>query len=181
DEETSFGHLNAEPEAHTPGAQKRVLGISQLSPDPRQPRQFFDDKALGELAASIKQHGVLQPILVRPHKEIEGQYEIIAGERRWRASQRAQLHEVPVIIRDLDDAAALQIALIENLQRQDLNAIEEAKGYERLMAEFAYSQEEVAEVVGKSRSYVANIVRLLHLPDNVQEMVNKNELSASHA
>lgn len=181
DEEKSFTHLNAEPEAHTPDAQKRILGVGQLSPDPRQPRQYFDDKALAELAASIKIHGVLQPILVRPHKEIEGQYEIIAGERRWRASQKAQLHEVPVIIRDLDDAAALQIALIENLQRQDLNPIEEAKGYERLMEEFTYSQEDVAEVVGKSRSYVANIVRLLHLPSGVQDMVNKNELSASHA
>jgi ParB family chromosome partitioning protein len=181
DEEKSFVHLNADPEAHTPDAQRKVLGVGQLSPDPLQPRQHFDDKALSELAASIKQHGVLQPILVRPHKTIEGQYEIIAGERRWRASQRAQLHEVPVIIRDLDDAAALQIALIENLQRQDLNPIEEAKGYERLMEEFTYSQEDVAEVVGKSRSYVANIVRLLQLPAGVQEMVNKNELSASHA
>jgi ParB family chromosome partitioning protein len=181
DEEKSFVHLNADPEAHVPDAQRKTLGVGQLSPDPQQPRTFFDDRALAELADSIKVHGVLQPILVRPHKTIAGQYEIIAGERRWRAAQKAQLHEVPVIIRDLDDAAALQIALIENLQRQDLNAIEEAKGYQRLMDEFTYSQEDVAEVVGKSRSYVANIVRLLQLPSSVQGMVGKNELSAGHA
>lgn len=158
-----------------------TLGVGQLSPDPQQPRQFFEPKALEELADSIKVHGIIQPILVRPHKTIADHFEIIAGERRWRAAQKAQLHEVPVVIRDLDDATALQIALIENLQRQDLNAIEEAKGYVRLMEEFSYSQEVVAELVGKSRSYVANLVRLLQLPNSVQGMVAKNELSAGHA
>ncbi len=169
------------PEAHVPGTARKTLGVGQLSPDPQQPRQFFDDRALAELADSIKVHGIIQPILVRPHKTIPDHFEIVAGERRWRAAQKAQLHEVPVVIRELDDAVALQIALIENLQRQDLNAVEEAKGYVRLMEEFTYSQEDVAEVVGKSRSYVANLVRLLQLPASVQTMVAKNELSAGHA
>lgn len=170
-----------EPEKHVPGTARKTLGVGQLSPDPNQPRQFFDDRALAELADSIKVHGIIQPILVRPHKSIPDHYEIVAGERRWRAAQKAQLHEVPVVIRDLDDAVALQIALIENLQRQDLNAVEEAKGYVRLMEEFTYSQEDVADVVGKSRSYVANLVRLLQLPPTVQTMVAKNLLSAGHA
>ncbi len=158
-----------------------TLGVGQLSPDPHQPRQYFEPRALEELADSIKVHGIIQPILVRPHKSIPDHFEIIAGERRWRAAQKAQLHEVPVVIRDLDDSTALQIALIENLQRQDLNAVEEAKGYVRLMEDFSYSQEVVAELVGKSRSYVANLVRLLQLPSGVQAMVAKNELSAGHA
>lgn len=170
-----------EPEKHVPGTARKTLGVGQLSPDPNQPRQFFDDRALAELADSIRVHGIIQPILVRPHKSIPDHFEIVAGERRWRAAQKAQLHEVPVVIRDLDDAVALQIALIENLQRQDLNAVEEAKGYVRLMEEFTYSQEDVADVVGKSRSYVANLVRLLQLPPTVQTMVAKNLLSAGHA
>lgn len=170
-----------EPEKHVPGTARKTLGVGQLSPDPNQPRQYFDDRALAELADSIRVHGIIQPILVRPHKSIPDHFEIVAGERRWRAAQKAQLHEVPVVIRDLDDAVALQIALIENLQRQDLNAVEEAKGYVRLMEEFTYSQEDVAEVVGKSRSYVANLVRLLQLPPAVQTMVAKNLLSAGHA
>lgn len=183
DEETKFAVTESESgtESASSAHSKRTLGIEQLSPDPNQPRQFFDDKALSELTDSIKTHGLIQPILVRPHPHDEGRYEIVAGERRWRAAQRAQLHEVPVTIRDLDDATALQIALIENLQRQDLNAIEEAKGYQRLFDEFSYTQEKVAETVGKSRSYVANIVRLLQLPTSVQSMVSKNELSAGHA
>lgn len=181
DEETKFAAAAAPAEPPSSSAPKRTLGIGQLSPDPNQPRQFFDDKALSELTDSIKTHGLIQPILVRPHPHEEGRYEIVAGERRWRAAQRAQLHEVPVIIREMDDATALQIALIENLQRQDLNAIEEAKGYQRLFDEFAYTQEKVAETVGKSRSYVANIVRLLQLPISVQSLVSKNELSAGHA
>jgi len=160
---------------------RRTLGIEQLAPNPEQPRYVFDDAALEDLCESIREHGILQPILVRPHKTKDGEYEIIAGERRWRAAQMAQLHEVPVIIKELDDSAALQIALIENLQRQDLNAIEEAKGYQRLMEEFEHTQESVSEVLGKSRSHVANMIRLLNLPSSVQTMVSQGELSAGHA
>lgn len=179
DDEPNYTQID--PEAHTPGAQRKIVGIEQLEPNPDQPRHHFDEEALNNLAASIKEHGLLQPILVRPHKHNEDMFEIVAGERRWRASQIAQLHEVPIIIRDLDDSATLQIALIENLQRQDLNPIEEAKGYQRLMDEFGHTQESVSEVLGKSRSHVANMVRLLHLPGSVQTMVSKGDITAGHA
>ena len=160
---------------------RKTLGVEQLAPCADQPRKNFDEKALQELADSIAEHGLLQPILVRPSRDQDGKYEIIAGERRWRASQKAQLHEVPVIIRDMDDAVMLQIALVENLQRQDLNAIEEAKGYDRLVEEFGHSHEAVGDAVGKSRSHVANMIRLLQLPESVQKMVVSDQLSAGHA
>lgn len=162
-------------------ASRKTVGVEQLFPCADQPRTHFDDKAIAELAGSIAEHGLLQPILVRPDKTRENMYEIIAGERRWRASQKAQLHEVPIIIRDMDDDEMLQIALVENLQRQDLNAIEEAKGYHRLVEDFGHSHEEVGEAVGKSRSHVANMIRLLQLPESVQTMVVKDQLSAGHA
>lgn len=160
---------------------RKTVGVEQLFPCADQPRKHFDEKAIQELAGSIAEYGLLQPILVRPDKTREGMYEIIAGERRWRASQKAQLHEVPVIIREMDDAVMLQIALVENLQRQDLNAIEEAKGYDRLVEEFGHSHEAIGEAVGKSRSHIANMIRLLQLPDGVQDMVVDGQLSAGHA
>lgn len=160
---------------------RKTVGIENLFPDPKQPRQYFDENAITELATSIVEHGLLQPILVRPDKTRDGMFEIIAGERRWRASQKAQLHEVPIIIRDLDDNEAFQIALVENLQRRDLSSIEEARGYHRLMDEFGHSHEEIAKVVGKSRSHVANTVRLLDLPDAMHAMLDEGDISMGHA
>ncbi|MFA5592990.1 MAG: ParB/RepB/Spo0J family partition protein [Micavibrio sp.] len=181
DEEATFAVTGgAEPEA-VQGASRKTLGIGQLMPNPDQPRTFFDPKAIAELADSIRQYGLLQPILVRPAAGNSDMYEIVAGERRWRASQKAQLHEVPVIIRALDDAQVLKIALIENLQRQDLNALEEARGYQKLMDMFTLGAEDVGAAVGRSRSHVANMVRLLSLPESVLDMVVKGILSAGHA
>lgn len=180
DEEATFA-ISADQEQAVPGAARKVLGIGQLMPNPDQPRTHFDAAAINDLADSIRQHGLIQPILVRPVPGNADMYEIVAGERRWRASQKAQLHEVPVIIRDMDDAQVLQIALIENLLRQDLNAIEEAKGYQRLMDEYAFSPEDTGRAVSRSRSHVANMIRLLNLPESVQNMVVGGELSAGHA
>lgn len=160
---------------------RKTVGIEQIFPCESQPRTHFDEKAIQELAASITEHGLLQPILVRPDKTREGMFEIIAGERRWRASQKAQLHEVPIIIRDMDDDEMLQIALVENLQRKDLNPMEEARGYDRLAKEFDHSAEEIGEAVGKSRSHIANMIRLLQLPESVQTMVEVGDISAGHA
>lgn len=160
---------------------RRMLGIDQLQPSPFQPRQYMDETALAELAQSVAVHGVLQPILVRQKPGHSHIWEIIAGERRWRAAQKAQLHEVPVIIREFDDETAAEIALIENLQRADLNALEEAQGIKRLMDEYGHTQEKLAAVLGKSRSYVANMVRLLNLPVDVQMMMHGGKLSAGHA
>ena len=155
------------------------LKISQIEPNRSQPRRSFDDDALQELAQSISEHGVLQPILVRP--QIYGGYQIVAGERRYRASRLAGLKEIPAIIRELSDSETMQIALIENLQRRDLNVLEEAKGYKTLIDEYGFSQEDVARTVGKSRSAVANTLRLLGLPDEVKDMVENEKLSAGHA
>ncbi len=146
-----------------------------------QPRKFFDEDALQELADSIRQKGLIQPILVRPAPGREGLYEIVAGERRWRASQRAKLHEVPVVVRELEDTEALEIALIENVQRSDLNAMEEAFGYRQLIEKYEYSQETLAKNVGKSRPHIANMMRLVNLPDAVQDLVRTGKLSAGHA
>ncbi len=154
------------------------LPLDLLSPSSLQPRRHFDEKALDELAASIAEKGVLLPLLVRPDPKNEGRFEIIAGERRWRASQRAKVHEVPVHVTTLSDGEALEVALIENLQREDLTAIEEARGYKRLQEEFQHTQERVAVVVGKSRAHVANTLRLLTLPRSVQDLVDAGELSA---
>jgi ParB family transcriptional regulator, chromosome partitioning protein len=146
-----------------------------------QPRTHFNDTALNELADSIRQNGIMQPVVVRPSPKKKDQYEIIAGERRWRAAQLASLKEIPVIIRDLTDKQALELALIENIQRQDLSPLDEANGYQRLIEEFDYTQEELAGSVGKSRSHVANLLRLLSLPDDVKDMMNKGELTMGHA
>lgn len=156
-----------------------TLKISEIEPNRTQPRHDFDDKALAELADSIIQYGVLQPILVRPI--IGGGYQIVAGERRYRASRMAGLTEVPVVIRELSDGETMELALIENLQREDLTPIEEAQGYKTLMSEYGLSQEEVSKRVGKSRSAIANMLRLLTLPDEVVKMVADGSISAGHA
>ncbi|MQX37480.1 ParB/RepB/Spo0J family partition protein [Roseospira navarrensis] len=159
----------------------RLIPVDRLAPSPYQPRRTFDEAGLDELAESLRVRGVLQPLLARPDPNSPGAFEIVAGERRWRAAQRAGLHEVPVLLRDLDDRETLEVALVENLQRADLNPIEEAEGYRRLVDEFDHSQEDLAEVVGKSRSHVANAMRLLQLPVGVRDMVSEGALSAGHA
>jgi ParB family chromosome partitioning protein len=163
------------------GRDRRVLPIEFLEPNPYQPRRTFDEEALASLVASIKGQGIVQPILVRPAPGRGERYQIIAGERRWRAAQRARLHEVPVVIRELTDAEAAQIAIIENVQRADLTPIEEAEGYRRLIAEFEYTQEDLARTVGKSRSHIANTLRLLDLPGDVRALVEDGKLTAGHA
>jgi ParB family chromosome partitioning protein len=159
----------------------RAIPVEHLEPSPFQPRGDMDAAALADLADSIRARGILQPLLARPHPSQTGKFQIIAGERRWRASQQAGLHEVPVLVRDLTDMETMAAALVENLQRQDLNAIEEAEGYKRLFDEFGMTQEALAESVGKSRSHIANTVRLLNLPATVREEVKKGALSAGHA
>ena len=156
----------------------RLLPVSALAPHPDQPRRRFDDALLDELAGSIAARGLIQPIVVRPNGH---QFQIVAGERRWRAAQRAHLHEVPVVIRELSDAETLEIALVENIQRQDLNAIEEAQAYQRLAGEYGHTQEALAKIVHKSRSHVANLLRLLELPESVQASVVDGSLSMGHA
>src|SRR3954447_26610080 len=163
-----------------PRAQRKVP-IEFLEPNPRNPRRAFSQDELQDLADSIKQHGVIQPIAVRPLKGTSDRYEIIAGERRWRASQLAGLHEVPIVPLDVSDSDALELAIIENVQREDLNAIEEAQGYHALAEEFKRSQDEIAKIVGKSRSHVANMMRLTKLPDEVQALIASGDLSAGHA
>jgi ParB family chromosome partitioning protein len=160
---------------------QRKVPIEFLKANPRNPRRSFSDAELGELAASIKQHGVIQPIVVRPVRGAQDRFEIIAGERRWRASQIAGLHEVPIVPVDVSDSDALEIAIIENVQREDLNAMEEAQGYHALADEFKRSQDEIAKIVGKSRSHVANMMRLTKLPSEVQAFIASGQLSAGHA
>ena len=156
-----------------------TLRLSQIEPNREQPRKVFNEEALNELADSIREHGVLQPLLVRPLPG--GVYQLVAGERRWRASRMAGLQEVPVVIREMDEEQAMEIALIENLQREDLNAIEEASGYKLLMERYNMTQEQVAKRVGKSRPAIANALRLLNLPEPVLEMVEEGEVSPGHA
>lgn len=166
--------------AATPPAQSGSVqvAITTISPGPWQPRRLFDDAALADLATSIRQHGVVQPLLVRPSPDQPGRYELIAGERRWRAAQQAGLHELPVLVRDADDQMAAEIALIENIQRHDLSVIEEAAGYRRLMDDFGYRQEDLAKIIGKSRSHLANTMRLLNLPEAVQAMLTEGLVTA---
>ena len=158
----------------------RHLPIEAISPNPNNPRRRFDDAQLDELAQSLRDKGLLQPLVVRPRAEGEG-YEIVAGERRWRAAQRAGLHELPVLIRVVSDGEALEIALVENIQRSDLNALEEARAYAQLIEQFAYTQLQLAEAVGKSRSHIANTLRLLQLPESVRAQVEQGMLTAGHA
>ena len=157
------------------------VSIKDLTRNKLQPRKHFDKESLVELTNSIKEQGVIQPIVVRPNKLLEGKYEIIAGERRWLASQNAGLHEIPVVILNVDDVKSLEFAIVENIQRQDLNSIEEARGYRRLVDDFNYNQEKLSQFIGKSRSYIANSLRLLSLPEDVLLMVERGNLSAGHA
>lgn len=159
----------------------QTVALDLLDPNPDQPRRQFSEDALKELAESIRVKGVIQPLIVRPSKRTKGRYEIVAGERRWRASQMAQQHEVPVIVRELDDTEVLEIAIIENIQRADLNPIEEAMGYRQLMDRFGHTQDRLAEALGKSRSHIANLLRLLQLPEEVQGYLREGKLSAGHA
>ncbi|PKP94364.1 MAG: chromosome partitioning protein ParB [Alphaproteobacteria bacterium HGW-Alphaproteobacteria-16] len=161
-----------------PSSGIRMLPVSSMAPHPEQPRRHFDEDALDELAKSIALRGVIQPIVVRPHGK---EYQIVAGERRWRAAQRARLHEVPVVVRDLDEAETLEIAIIENIQREDLNAIEEAQAYAKLIADFGHTQEALAKIVHKSRSHIANLLRLLDLPETVRQRVVEGTLTMGHA
>jgi len=160
--------------------QSRALPVEQLTPGPFQPRRRFDQEDLRELAESVREQGVIQPILVRRAPDGD-KYQIIAGERRWRAAQLAQLHEVPVLVREFDDQTAMEIAIVENVQRRDLTPLEEAEGYRRLIDEYSHSQDDIARAVGKSRSHVANTLRLLNLPDEVRVLVEDGQLTAGHA
>ncbi|MEO1020024.1 MAG: ParB/RepB/Spo0J family partition protein [Pseudomonadota bacterium] len=164
-----------------PKTPDRSIPIENVEPNPEQPRRDFDKEALRDLAASIEEKGIIQPIIVRPSPRKAGNFEIVAGERRWRGAQMAQLHDVPVLIRDLDDAEVLEIAIIENVQRSDLNPVEEAAGYNQLMERFGHTQEKLAQALGKSRSHIANLVRLLTLPKDVQGFLRDGSLSAGHA
>lgn len=156
----------------------REIEIARIRPNPHQPRIHFTEESIAELADSIAQRGVLQPILLRPNAE---GFEIVAGERRWRAAQRAQLHSIPAIVRDIDEASMAELALIENIQREDLNAIEEAEGYRQLIERHGHTQDGVAKIVHKSRSHVANLLRLLDLPESVRESLVKGDISMGHA
>jgi ParB family chromosome partitioning protein len=155
--------------------------VEQVQPNPDQPRRAFDDGALQELAASIAEKGVIQPLIVREHPTRTGIYEIVAGERRWRASQIAQIHNVPVIVREYTDTEVLEVAIIENIQRADLNPIDEGAGYRQLMQKFGHTQEQLSSVLGKSRSHIANVIRLLNLPDGVRNYLVEGKLTAGHA
>ncbi|WP_022703708.1 ParB/RepB/Spo0J family partition protein [Pseudorhodobacter ferrugineus] len=160
--------------------QDSLIAVEKLLPNPNQPRRDFTPEALENLAASIRQKGVLQPLIVRPIAGTDT-YEIVAGERRWRAAQIAQVHRLPVVVRDFDDTEVLEVAIIENIQRADLNAIEEAAGFRQLMDRFGHTQEKIAEALSKSRSHIANLLRLLNLPSDVQGYIRDGKLSAGHA
>ena len=161
--------------------QTSKVSINELIRNKFQPRKNFNKESLDELTKSIKEQGVIQPIVVRPNKSSDGKYEIIAGERRWIASQNAGLHEVPIVVLDVDDVKSLEFAIVENVQRQDLNPIEEARGYQRLTDVFNYNQDKLSNFIGKSRSYIANSLRLLSLPEEILLMVEQGDLSAGHA
>jgi ParB family chromosome partitioning protein len=176
-----LGDAAAEAAPHSTGPRAaKLIPVGNIRPNAYQPRRNFTKDEMEELTSSVRAHGVLQPILVRRDAKDPNRYELIAGERRWRAAQGAQLHEIPAVIRDLTDTEALELALIENLQREDLTPIEEARAYRRLMAEFGHTQEKLSQALGKSRSALANTVRLLELPDEVQAMIERGQLTAGH-
>jgi ParB family chromosome partitioning protein len=175
-----IGDMAAETSVDRPRGQRR-LPTAALRPNPRNPRRAFPEAELDELVASLRERGIIQPIVARPVQGATDVYEIIAGERRWRAAQRAGLHEVPVVIIEANDAEALQLAIIENVQRADLNPLEEAEGYRALIEEFGNSQDEIAKIVGKSRSHVANTLRLLKLPETIKSYIHSGKLFAGHA
>ena len=169
------------PGPHVGRDDRTTLPVDKIRSSRFQPRRNFDREELDALTQSIREVGLIQPVLVRPHPDHPDFYELIAGERRWLAAQGARLHEIPVVIRDVSDRAALEFALVENVQRQDLTPVEEAEGYRRLMEDFGHTQEDLARVVGKSRSHVANMMRLLSLPESVKDMLERRELTAGHA
>jgi len=162
-------------------SQKNKLGISEIVPNKYQPRKNFDEENLNDLVNSIRERGIIQPIIVRKSEDQISKYEIIAGERRWLAAQKAGLHEVPVVITEADDLKSLEFAIVENVQRHDLNPLEEAQGYQRLINEFSYDQEKVSKFIGKSRSHVANCLRILSLPQEILKLIENKKLSAGHA
>ena len=162
-------------------SQYNTAAISDLSRNPYQPRQNFKEEKLDELANSIRKNGIIQPIAVRENKSQPGKYEIVAGERRWLAAQKAGLHDIPVVVTDADDLKSLEFAIVENVQRHDLNPLEEAQGYKRLIDEFAYDQDKVSKFIGKSRSYISNSLRLLNLPKEVLDFVEQKKITAGHA
>ncbi|WP_273510315.1 ParB/RepB/Spo0J family partition protein, partial [Planktotalea frisia] len=172
-EPTSSSNSSARPDL--------IVPVEKVFPNPDQPRRSFTDEHLRDLSASIKAKGIIQPLIVRKRSTGNGEYEIVAGERRWRAAQMAQLHEIPVLVRDFTDTEVLEVAIIENIQRADLNPVEEAAGFRQLMDKFGHTQEKLAEELGKSRSHIANLLRLLHLPADVQELLVEGRLSAGHA
>jgi len=176
-----IGDMGSETQVIDRGRGQRRVPIEFLKPNPKNPRRSFSEAELDELAASIKERGIIQPIVVRPAKGQANAFEIIAGERRWRAAQRAGVHDVPVVTLEATDEESLELAIIENVQRSDLNPLEEAGGYQQLMDQFKHSQDDVAKVVGKSRSHVANTLRLLKLSDPVKAYINNGKLSAGHA
>lgn len=176
-----IGDMGDEQEVVDRGRGARRVPIEFLRPNPRNPRKTFADDDLEDLAQSIRERGIIQPIIVRSLRGLEDAWEIIAGERRWRAAQRAGLHEAPIVVVEADDRLALEYAIVENVQRSDLNALEEAGGYDKLIAEFGYSQAELAQVIGKSRSHVANTLRLLKLPQSVRDKLAAGLISAGHA
>ncbi len=176
-----IGDMAAETSVDRPARSQRRLPTAALRPNPRNPRRAFPNAELDELVASLRERGIIQPIVARPVQGTAEAYEIIAGERRWRAAQRAGLHEVPVVIVEASDAEALQLAIIENVQRADLNPLEEAEGYRALIEEFGNSQDEIAKIVGKSRSHVANTLRLLKLPETIKAYIHAGKLFAGHA
>ncbi len=175
----SAGETSADSVTTTPSV--RMLPIDALHPNPNQPRRHFAPEAMRELVESIRERGVLQPLIARPLPDIANQYQIVAGERRWRAAQQVPLHEVPVILRNLDDTEVLEIAIIENIQREDLDPIEEAQGYRQLIETFGHTQEKLAAALGKSRSHITNLLRLLQLPGEVQTMLVERALTVGHA
>jgi len=176
-----IGDVGNESSAEQRPQGQRRIPTAALRPNARNPRRVFSNDELDELAASLRERGIIQPIAVRPIRGVADSYEIIAGERRWRAAQRAGLHEVPVFVIEATDAEALQLAIVENVQRSDLNPLEEAEGYRALIRDFSYSQDDVARTVGKSRSHVANLLRLQTLPDRVRDHILSGRLSAGHA
>ncbi|WP_439105439.1 ParB/RepB/Spo0J family partition protein [Celeribacter marinus] len=176
---TDVSDTTALPDA--PKKLEMIVPIERVAPNPEQPRRRFDEEKLKELSDSISEKGVIQPLIVRANPRRAGDYEIVAGERRWRASQMAKLHEIPVILREYDDTEVLEIAIIENIQRADLNSIEEAVGYAQLMEKFGHTQEQLSSALGKSRSHIANMMRLLQLPTDVQGLLERGDLTAGHA
>lgn len=176
-----IGEMDKPPAGEEPAVRAdRLVPIEFISPNPRNPRRNFGDTDLSDLAQSIREHGIVQPVVVRT-AAVEGRYEIVAGERRWRAAQRAGLTEIPAIVREVDDKAALELAIVENVQRTDLNSLEEARGYQQLMDDHNYTQADLGQVIGKSRSHVANTLRLLKLPAAVADLIVDGSLTAGHA